>query len=91
MVLLVSWTSYIDLEPQRPFELLEFFAGRATIARAAEVAGYRSAAVDILYDEARQERKSIGKRSPFDLNSDPGFALLTRQLHLSSLRERTLK
>ncbi|CAE6950792.1 unnamed protein product [Symbiodinium sp. CCMP2592] len=69
VVLLVSWTSYIDLEPQRPFELLEFFAGHATIARAAEVAGYRSAAVDILYDEARQERKSIGKRSPFDLNS----------------------
>ena len=91
MVLLVSWTSYIDLEPQCPFELLEFFAGHASVARAAEAAGYRSAAVDILYDEAREKRKMIGKRSPFDLNSDAGFALLTWYLNLSSLREGTPK
>ena len=75
-MLLVSWTTLIDLEPQQPYEVLEFFSGHAKIARYAQINGYKSAAIDILYDEARPaaRRYRIDKRSPFDLNSEAGFA-----------------
>ena len=73
---MVSWTSYINIQPDHPLELIEFFAGHAAISRTAEAAGYSSAAVDILFDGHRHEREGHGKRSPFDLNSDAGFALL---------------
>ena len=73
-ILMVSWTSYINLQPEHPFEVLEFFAGHAAIARTAEDHGYQACAVDILYDDKRSMRAIQGKRSPFDLNSDAGFA-----------------
>ena len=76
-VLMVSFTSYINLQPESPLEVLEFFSGHAAIARTAEANGYTSVAIDLLYDEKRHEREIHGKRSPLDLNSNAGFAPLS--------------
>ena len=73
-ILLVSFTSYVDLQPKSPIELVEFFAGCGVVARTAESEGYRAVGLDILYDESKEQREVAGKRSPFDLNSDAGFA-----------------
>ena len=75
-VLMVAWTSYIDIDPRSPTDLIEFFAGQARIARAAAAAGYKSCAVDLAYDCARDPRRRyrLDKRSPFDINSDAGFS-----------------
>ena len=76
--MMVAWTSYIDIDPRSPNDLIEFFAGQARIARAANDAGYRSCAVDLAYDCIRDpnRRHRLDKRSPFDINSDAGFSQL---------------
>ncbi|CAE7403155.1 unnamed protein product [Symbiodinium pilosum] len=77
IVLMVVWTGYVDIHPKRPLDLIEFFAGHAAIARNGVVSGYRCAALDLDFDSMRdpQRRLRLDKRSPFDLNSDSGFAL----------------
>ena len=79
IVLMVVWTGYVDIHPKRPLDLIEFFAGHAAIARNGVVSGYRCAALDLDFDSMRdpQRRLRLDKRSPFDLNSDSGFARLT--------------
>ena len=87
LVLLTTWTISLDLQPEQPWDLVEFFGGRCKIARLAVALGLRATAVDILYDQARPKarRNRPGKRSPFDLNSDAGFA----PLGLSNPRSKT--
>ena len=75
-VLLVSWTTYVDMEPRKPWEMIEFFAGIGNIACAAHDAGYKTAALDLSYDGVRSftRRFRLDRRSPFDLNSESGFS-----------------
>ena len=75
-MLLVSFTSYVDIHPEQPWDLLEFFAGHAAISREAQDQGFKSAALDLEYDCVRKpsRRFRIDKRSPFDINSESGFA-----------------
>ena len=62
----------MDVQPAQPYELIEFFAGRAHVARCAQLSGFKSAAVDLRYDCARPatSKSVVGRRSPFDINSE---------------------
>ena len=68
MVLLTSWLDYTSLDSK--YDLIEFFAGVARIARLGETAGYRTFACDLEYSKPGE------KRSPMDINSASGFANL---------------
>ena len=73
LVLLVWWLRF-DKFADRPFQLLEFFAGKGRVATAGRRARYRTAAVDILY--GREEAIKLGRRPPMDINSSAGLVLL---------------
>ena len=73
LILLVWWLQF-DKFADSPFQLLEFFAGKGRVARLGKRAGYRSAAVDILYGEESAIR--AGRRPPMDINSSAGLVLL---------------
>ena len=68
----------MELQVQEPWDLVEFFSGRTKIARIATKSGYKAAGVDLNFDAARaaSRRNRLNKTSPFDLNSDSGFAHL---------------
>ena len=78
-MLMVTFTTSLDLQPGDPWDLIEFFGGRCKVARHAQNMGWRASCVDICYDAARPSfrRNRVAKQSPFDLNSDAGFALPT--------------
>lgn len=67
------------MEDGAPFEAVEFFSGVGRIASLAKAFGYNSAALDIAYGE--EYAKQTGKRSPMDINSDAGLALLAQWFH----------
>ena len=75
-VLLTSFLNYVDLKPEQPYDLIEFFAGYAALARETQNQGFTSTALDLDFDSQRRpsRRFRVDKRSPFDLNSDSGFA-----------------
>ena len=62
-VLLLGW-----LEPglmEDKFDIVEFYAGKARISRAARQSGLSAAALDVLYHENQRV---------LDMTSSPGFA-----------------
>ena len=63
LVLLASWLEPLELHGPE-YEVLDFFAGAARMARASRFLGYPSAAFDISYN---------AKREVFDMNSAAGF------------------
>lgn len=73
LILLVWWLDLPKMEAD-PYQTVEFFSGAARIATISKHIGYKSAAVDIDYGAAYA--KQHGKRSPMDINSDAGLALL---------------
>lgn len=54
------------MEPQ--YDIIDFFAGEARLAKAARVAGMEAAAFDIAYH---------AKSKVFDINSPSGFVFLS--------------
>lgn len=56
--------------PEATFQWIEFFAGQAQATRMMKFAGMRTARLDLLYMEAKNNRPN-----PMDLNSPPGMAL----------------
>ena len=84
-MLLVLMTSWLRLRaPDNRYDLLEFFAGSARIARLAKARGYSSVAVDLLYDTTAPPPKTKRKackgfknsKSAMDINTSAGFVLL---------------
>ena len=90
VILLLSWQSFFDLQRSREYEVVEYFAGCARISRMAAGLGYRSAAMDLVYDNpkyfegvpASEGSKPTWKkmetqlRSPMDLTTAGGFTQL---------------
>ena len=77
-VLLLTWTTYVNLSPAEPYDIIEFFSGRSKIARYGQSVGYKAAALDIVFDSVlRAETPNPARMtSAFDINSDAGLALL---------------
>ena len=77
LVLCCAWLTCARAEHE--WDVIDFFAGAARIAKHATRKKFRAAAYDILYSPPSKRRKSIWRpgRSAMDLNSDSGFALLT--------------
>ena len=75
-------TEFVNLQLEQPWDVIEFFAGVCQIARHAKDQGWNAAAVDLNYDAIRAEsrRSRVDGRSPFDLNSDSGLALLASMI-----------
>ena len=79
LTLMASWLVDLPWEGSKPFDLLDFYAGRARVSRLANSMGYESRAFDLEY-EAAPKGVSIhagrSKRSAFDINGEGGFLLL---------------
>ena len=67
LVLMVSWMEPAEFFPDFSFDVLDFFAGAARVARAARVLGMNAASFDIGFHENPRV---------FDINSSAGFVLL---------------
>ncbi len=57
--LYVSWLSNVSLFGTIPYVVVEFFAGVARIARLANWCRFKSAAVDIEYDDSKTGSRSV--------------------------------
>ena len=87
--MLVWMVSYMDV-PALPHDadLLEFFSGSARISRLSKGVGYKTIALDILYDSSapppKTKKKDLWKfanpTSALDLNTSAGFVSLCEQL-----------
>ena len=78
-ILLVLLTSWMGLKTPEGIQVLEFFAGKARIARAAHKAGYVSRACEIDFDKPPrgvESKRGGAKRSHMDINGSAGFVLL---------------
>lgn len=88
-ILLLSWQSFFDLDKSAEYQVIEYYAGVARIARLSKGMGYRSAAYDVVYDTPAfkesansspstksifQTTKKKGK-SAMDLTTSAGFTL----------------
>ena len=70
------------------YDLLEFFAGSARISRLAKARGYRSIAVDTLYDPTappprtkKKDRQGYpNERSAMDINTSAGLVSFGSEL-----------
>ena len=83
VLLLASWMAVPDDFAPQQLDILELFAGRARIARLAEVAGYAAMIHDIAYDKtafssepSKSKRKKQTGKSCMDLNTSAGYASL---------------
>lgn len=89
-ILLLSWQSFFDLNKSSEYQVIEYYAGVARIARLSKGMGYRSAAYDVAYDTPAfkesansspstkpifQKAKGKGK-STMDLTTSAGFTPL---------------
>lgn len=80
LVLLVLLTSWIQLpegkDLKEGYQVIEFFAGKARVAKLGHATGLVTTAHDIMYDETFKPRK--GKKtskSCMDINDSAGFLL----------------
>ena len=55
------------------YQVFEFFAGVARVAKVAKLLGYKTAAHERDFGKSSEVR---GKRSPMDLNSNAGLVVL---------------
>lgn len=78
LTLMASWLVGLPWEGSKPFDLLDFYAGRARVSRLANCMGYESRAFDLDYEPAPAGvsiHAGRSKRSAFD-NGEGGFLLL---------------
>lgn len=79
LTLMASWLVNLPWEGSEPFDLLDFYAGRARVSRLANCMGYVSRAFDLDYETApagESIHAGRSKRSAFDINGEAGFLLL---------------
>ena len=96
-ILLLGHLSFVDpekTEHETQYEILEFYAGQARLAKMASALGVPSAATDFLYDDGDNKHKN----NSMDMCTSAGFLLLIWNtmdvvqptlpgwLHLSNLR-----
>lgn len=70
LIILMFFNERMMPHVERPFELIEFFAGDGAISKSARFAYYRVASLDLRFGEIRE-----GKQNPFDLTEPAGLAL----------------
>ena len=89
-ILLLSWQSFLDLSQSSEYQVIEYYAGVARIARLSKGMGYRCAAYDVAYDTPASKKsaksspsskpilqKTQGKgKSAMDLTTSAGFTPL---------------
>lgn len=78
LVIVASWMSRVELpwDPQQPVQVLEFFAGKGRIVRAASLAGYEARGHELLYDvppDGESVHSGMPKRSSYDFCGEAGF------------------
>ena len=74
LILLVGNLTIVDMEnPASHYEVLEYYAGTARLARLGKAMGINVAAMDSLYDVAGDNRK---KNNSHDLNTSAGMVSL---------------
>ena len=70
LTLMASWLVDLPWEGSQPFDLLDFYAGRARVSRLANSMEYEAAPKGVSIHAGRS------KRSAFDINGEGGFLLL---------------
>ena len=76
---MASWMVRLPWVSDRPYDVLDFYAGEARISRLATACGYHACAYDVRYDcplEGESYHSGRSKRSAFDINGEGGFLLL---------------
>lgn len=76
IILLVAHLDIVDTE-LNSYEVLEFYAGAARLAKISAALGVKSAAMDILYDEGDNKKKN----NAMDMNTSAGFLFLILFIH----------
>ena len=78
LILLIGNLTIVDFEnPAAEYEVLEYYAGTARLARLGKAMGLNVAAMDSLYDVAGDNRK---KNNSHDLNTSGGMVFLYQLL-----------
>lgn len=88
LILLLSWQSFYNEDQSKEYQVVEYFAGVARIARMSSAFGYSACAFDVVFDdpkyyesfpttpETKMKLKKTRETSAMDLTSCPGFTLL---------------
>ena len=77
---MASWLVNLPWGSEKPYDVLEFFAGVARVSRLAQLCGYNSRAFELEFDKpATGESRHSGRarRSAFDINGESGFVPLS--------------
>jgi hypothetical protein len=80
LTLMASWVLNLPWKREKPFDLIELYAGVARVSRLAEACGFHASAHDLTYDAApggQSQHTGKSRRSAFDINGEAGFLLLT--------------
>ena len=88
----MCWQSFFDLSTSCEYQIVEYYAGIARIARLGSAYGYRAGAFDVVYDhpqvteswpgssspkrKRRVRTAQTGKKVGMDLTTSSGFLLL---------------
>ena len=76
---MASWMVGLPWVSERPYDVLDFYAGVARVSRLATACGFNACAYDIKYDTpepGESYHSGRAKRSCFDINGEGGFLLL---------------
>ena len=73
LLVLLTWWQNLD-RPDRPYEVIEFYAGVGRIAAFSKHVGMKSAAVDL--EIGKDLGRKRGSRPPMDINGSAGLLLL---------------
>lgn len=74
IILLVGHLSLLKLDDSNQYEVVEFYAGAARLARIAKSFGVNAAAMDILFDP---DSDNVKRNNAMDMNTSAGFLLLS--------------
>ena len=80
LTLMASWVLNLPWKREKPFDLIELYAGLARVSRLAEACGFHASAHDLTYDaapEGQSQHTGKARRSAFDINGEAGFLLLS--------------
>jgi len=78
----------LQRSPQEEFDMLEYFAGCASLSMCMREAGKRTGSLDIKYkvEPKNSQRKRKHRSNPMDMNDTSGFALLNWKLWLVRIK-----
>lgn len=80
LTLMASWLVKLPWDREKPYDVIEFFAGVARVSRLAQLCGYNSRAYELEFDKpptGESRHAGRARRSAFDINGEGGFVPLS--------------